>query len=667
MNPSIEKASPKRGGVKVVTGITFLLLSFFTANAQKLSDTISLKEVKVIGQKKLEEAGMMVTHIDTMVLQMVKTQTISELLSSYTPVFIKSYGRGSEATASFRGTAASHTQVYWNGLRVNSPMRGYVDFSLFPVYFIDDLSLQHGGSSLQSGSGALGGSILIENKPDWNNRLNVRAAQTVESFSTYKEFFSIGFGNSKVQLKTRLFTDKSSNDFPYYNYGVLPMHESVQKNAQYHKSGLLQEIYSRFGNQSVSAQLWAYQSNRNLPQLMSYEGESRKETQKDENLRAIVNWKMVKEKSKLEYIIGLNVNTLNYFRSSNESDFVNFDSKSSEDSYSSQLHYDWTPNENINFNWSAEANYSKVSSFDKAPQKKTGFNHDRLSFSLLNSAHVRVNPDWVMSFLFRSEWYDQQIIGFIPAFGMEYWIDEKQNKSFKLNLSRNYHQPGLNDLYWLPGGNPNLKPEDGLSGDLGYLDKASYGNMNFEGQLTTFASLIDNWIVWQPSASGAYYWEAANLQKVFARGAEIMLSTQYKAANGVLFNLKGNYSYTATSNMNALPSVDESRGKQLIYIPKHKANVFAETDFKDYYLKVNAPFTGKRYTTSNNVESDYEKVLNPYWLVNMTAGKKFEWKDLTADASLSVENLLDTDYMAILYRPMPGRYYSFTLQLQFRK
>lgn len=667
MIPAIKKAAYKRWLVKGIAGIAFLLVSSIVADAQKLNDTISLKEVKVVGQKKLEEAGMMVTHVDTLVLQMVKTQTISELLSSYTPVFIKSYGRGSEATASFRGTAASHTQVYWNGLRVNSPMRGYVDFSLFPVYFMDDLSLQHGGSSLQSGSGALGGSILIENKPDWNNRLNIRAAQTVESFSTDKEFFSIGFGNSKVQLKTRVFTEKSSNNFPYYNYGVLPMHQAVQKNAQYHKSGILQEIYSRFGNQSLSAKLWAYQSDRDLPQLMSYEGESRKETQKDENLRGLVNWKMVKEKSKLEYVIGLNVNTLNYFRSSNESDFVNFDSKSQEKTYNSQLHYNWSPNENLNFNWSAEANYSMVSSFDKATQKNTGFNHDRLSFSLLNSAHVSINTDWAMSFLFRSEWYDQQIIGFIPAFGTEYWIDEKQNKSFKLNLSRNYHLPGLNDLYWLPGGNPNLKPEDGLSGDVGYSHKISNGNMNFESQLTTFASLIDNWIVWQPSASGAYYWEAANLQKVFARGAEIMLSTQYKAANGVIFNLKGNYSYSATSNMNAMPSVDESRGKQLIYIPKHKANLFAEADFKDYYLKVNAPFTGKRYTTSNNVESDYEKVLTPYWLVNVTAGKKLEWKNLTADVSLSVENLLDTDYMAILYRPMPGRYYSFTLQLLFRK
>jgi len=159
--------------------------------AQKLTDTISIQEVQVFGKKKIEESGLLITHIDTMQLQMMKTLTVSELLSSYSPIFIKSYGRGSTASASFRGTAPSHTQVYWNGIKINSPMRGDVDFSLFPVYFIDDISLQHGGSSLQSGSGALGGSVLINNKPDWADRLSIRYVQTIESYATSKEYLNV--------------------------------------------------------------------------------------------------------------------------------------------------------------------------------------------------------------------------------------------------------------------------------------------------------------------------------------------------------------------------------------------------------------------------------------------------------------------------------------------
>jgi iron complex outermembrane receptor protein len=105
----------------------------------------------------------------------------------------------------------------------------------------------------------------------------------------------------------------------------------------------------------------------------------------------------------------------------------------------------------------------------------------------------------------------------------------------------------------------------------------------------------------------------------------------------------------------------------LIYIPKDKANIYFEGNCKAWYLKINAPFTGKRYTSSNNVESDYEKVLNPYWLINLTAGKRIEFKPFLMDIGINIENLCNTDYMAILWRPMPGRYYSVTVQFQFKK
>jgi iron complex outermembrane receptor protein len=644
-----------------------LFLFYFSDEivAQKLTDTIRIQEVQVFGKRKIEEAGSMVTHIDTLALQMMKTQTISELLSSYSPVFMKSYGRGSTATASFRGTAPSHTQVFWNGMKLNSPMRGDVDFSLFPVYFIDDISLLHGGSSLQSGSGALGGSVLINNKPDWTDRFSIRYVQTLESFSTAKEYLNIGYGNGQLQFKTRLFSDYSKNDFPYYNYGVLPMHESVQKNAGYDKLGLLQEIYYRLSRHTFSAKLWAYKSDRDLPQLMSFEGDVRKETQNDRNIRAVGSWKYLTEKSRLELVLGMNRTKLNYFRSSTEANFVNFDSRSNEHSYTGNLAFDWKPQEKISLDWSFNSVYHRVSVFDQA--QKIGYDHDRLEFSLMNAVHFQPDPKLLFSFLFRSEVYDSKLIGFIPSLGVEYLIGKKQEMSLKMNVSRNYHQPGLNDLYWFPGGNPDLEPEDGYSGDLALSFSKKTEKASFSGQITGFASLINDWIVWQPSASGASYWEASNLRKVFARGAEVQLSVHSQISPDLTFDLKGNYSHSATSNIDAVPSVDGSRGKQLIYIPKDKANLFAEADYKKYYLKLNAPFTGKRYTSSNNVESDYEKVLNPYWLLDLSIGRRIGFKPFLMDVVANVENLTNSDYMAILWRPMPGRYYSLTIQISYKK
>ena len=445
---------------------------------------------------------------------------------------------------------------------------------------------------------------------------------------------------------------------------------AIQKNAEYEKAGLLQEIYYRYKNQSVSAKLWGYQSDRNFPQLMlSLDGAEITEKQKDQNLRSVFSWKMTNTKSKFECLTGLNMSWLYYYRASPDPQdkFVSSDSRNKEQSFTNQLNYSWIPKETLSFDWSLNTSYSVVSAFDKGPKVGVGYDHDQWTFSLLNSVHLQLLPQLTTSFLFRSDYYQARMIGFIPSFGAEYWLDKKQLCSLKLNLSRNYHQPSLNDLYYIPGGNPNLKPEDGFSGDLTYTYKWTEDMTTLSGQITGFASLIDNWIVWHPADNGGNYWEASNLRKVFARGIETQASAQMKLASGVLFNLRGYYSYSATSNMDAVSSVDESRGKQLIYIPKHKANLFVESDFKAYYLKINAPFTGKRYTSSNNVESDYETVLNPYWLVDLTIGKKFDWKAFFADVSLNVENLLNTDYMAILNRAMPGRYYSLTVQIQFKK
>jgi len=60
-------------------------------------------------------------------------------------------------------------------------------------------------------------------------------------------------------------------------------------------------------------------------------------------------------------------------------------------------------------------------------------------------------------------------------------------------------------------------------------------------------------------------------------------------------------------------------------------------------------------------------VLNPYWLINLTAGKMFEFKPVRMEIAINIENLANTDYMAILWRPMPGRYYSITIQFQYKK
>lgn len=646
--------------------LAFLLLPFKHLKAQIAQDTFDLMTVEIRAKIPIENQALSRSEIDTLSLQKLQTKSLAQLISTQSPVFIKSYGRGSSATASFRGTASSHTQVNWNGMSINSPMRGDVDFSSIPIYFIDQVDLLHGGSSLTQGSGALGGSIQINNQADWSNQMEVKYIQDMESFSTTREFLQWGIGHPRFQSKTRFFHDQSANDFPFYNYGVLPYKEEVQKNADYQKYGFLQEFYYRSKSaHQFSLKIWGVHNDRNLPQLMSYEGSHRKENQMDDEIRAIADWNYYRGDSHWQFFSAYNYHLMHYFRSSTEAEFENFNSKSIEQSSANRLEYHYKKQEILHLRSSLDFNYHQVDNFDQVLE--SGYQEERLEWSFLAQANYQFHERWSSYFLWRTEYYDQRLIPFIPSLGLEYVLSSKYPITLLSNLSRNYHKPSLNDLYWIPGGNPNLKPEDGYTFDLGakYQFQSPYWQVNLSANFYT--SFIDNWIVWQPSTSGAYYWEAQNLKKVWARGIETQFKINWTPHDNWRLQFRGNYAYTRTTNENAVASVDESRGQQLIYIPIHTANFSFDAQFKRFDFSIGNNTTGRRYTSSSNQESDYELILTAFSLSKLDLGYLYEWKNLHARLGLRIENLFDVDYMMILWRPMPGRYYAVNLQIKWRK
>jgi len=109
-----------------------------------------IREVGVTGIRPMKEIGVQKTQLDTLVLHENIALSMADVLTFNTAIFIKQYGRATLSTVAFRGTAASHTQVMWNGMRINSPMLGMTDFSMIPSYFVDDAAPppQGGGAGL---------------------------------------------------------------------------------------------------------------------------------------------------------------------------------------------------------------------------------------------------------------------------------------------------------------------------------------------------------------------------------------------------------------------------------------------------------------------------------------------------------------------------------------
>src|SRR5690606_25056279 len=106
--------------------------------------------------------------------------------------------------------------------------------------------------------------------------------------------------------------------------------------------------------------------------------------------------------------------------------------------------------------------------------------------------------------------------------------------------------------------------------------------------------------------------------------------------------------------------------KQLIYIPKHKGGVYLSASWQKFTLKYDLNGVGKRFTKSNNQESDFEQVLNPYFISKITVDKQTTWNAFTFHVKFAADNLFNQNYQSILWRPMPGRFYSFSVALKYR-
>ena len=645
--------------------IWLLLFYGLFLDGQTLKDTVQIREVRVFGQRKPQETGLRITRPDSMALINAITTNLAELLSANTPVFIKSYGRGSSATASFRGTSANHTRLTWNGMALNSPMRGSADLSLLPVMFTDDVWLLHGGSSLAEGTGALGGSIHLGNKPDWTS--NTQASLLVErgSFNTGSYQFRLQAGKGRFRSVTRLVADHSDNNFPFYNVGVLPFRQDTLKNASYLKLGILQEFYYRSQPDKLSAlRFWGQVSDRDLPQLMSYEGSERVEYQVDEQIRVQYEAKNYAARVKFHYFSGFNYTYLRYKRYMTDPWFVNDEAVSMENSLFNQLKMNADVSDKLHISGSFEMNYHWV--LVNNEPRNTGYDENRLEAGGMVHARFRPANNWGLFALIRSEWYDNRLIPVIPSAGAEYITARPFPAMIRLNLARNYNKPSLNDLYWIPGGNPDLQAEDGITADLAFSTESRREGL-WKNEVSLFYSLIDNWIIWQPAANGAWYWEAANVKKVFSRGVEYNFSSQ-AVVGKVKFRMAGNYAYTRSTNENAVSSIDQSRGKQLIYIPKHTGNLNMAATRGLWTLKGNVGYTGKRYTQSSNEWSHFESVLNPFWMTSLSLEKLWNLSHaMVLNTQVKAENLLDTDYQQILWRPMPGRHYSITMSLKRSK
>ena len=665
--------------------LIFLLLPslVLAQNKKTKRRVIPIREVTVYGVRPMKEIGAQITKFDSVALKENIALSMADVLSFNSAIFVKNYGRATLSTVAFRGTSPSHTQVSWNGMKINNPMLGMTDFSTIPSYFIDDASLLHGTSSVNETGGGLGGSVKLSTTPANAEGFGMQFVQGIGSFKTFDEFLRLTYGNDNWQTSTRVVYSTSPNDYKYRNHdkkeniydenmNIIDQYYPIERNrsGSFKDFHFLQEVYyntnkgDRFGFNA-----WYINSNRELAMLTVDHGEDTDfdNRQREETFRSVISWDHLRSNWKLGAKAGYIHTWLAYDYKRDLGNGIMAEmtrSRSRVNTFYGQAESEYYIGNKWLFTASLTAHQHFVESRDKNIIKQdggnaiVGYRKARTELTGAMSAKWRPTDRLGLSIVLREEMFGDEWTPLIPAFFIDGVISKKANLVAKASISRNYRFPTLNDLYFLPGGNPDLRKESGWSYDAGLsfaVGKA--GVYSLSGSATWFESFIKDWIIWLPTTKG--FFSPDNIKDVHAYGVELKTDLDLALTQELTLGLNGTFSWTPSINKGEPRTpADQSVGKQLPYVPKYSSTVTGRLSWRKWSFLYKWCYYSERFTMSSNDISLTGK-LPPYFMSNISIekGLSFKWADISLKGAIN--NLFNEEYLSVLSRPMPGINFEF--------
>ncbi len=613
--------------------IFLLLFGLFiqSISAQTLSDTLQeflLKEqLKTSNDERINtySRGQKSTVIDSIVLQQYQQQNLAQLLTQQTPIFIKSYGFNGLATLNIRGASAAQSQVLWNGVPITNAALGIADLASLPVFFIQNMQLVYGSSGSLFGSGNIGGTVSFEtNHPNFQQNQNAQVFLGAGSFGQFQVGGKLEVSNPKYHFTTGLIAQSAQNNFSFKDvYG----HQQTTAHAAFNGwSSVSSVAYKPNASNIFQFSVWLQQYDRQIPAAL-FESYSAKE-RNDQTIRLLLDWHHTssahwKWHAKTAFISDV----MRYQDSTvqlNTRQLV-------EQSYSEigwqykKKHHSWLLMLPIHISWMPVQQTTKYLS-QIAVAAAYQLDYRKWQFTE-NTRLATLNNNQVL------------LTGFTLSF------KANQNFQWRCNLQQTYRTPSLNELYYSPGGNEQLKPEEGWNEEIGYRWSIKQSeHTSLVQDVAVYHRDIHNWIYWL----GGAIWTPHNIASVSSSGLEIDHS--FRIEHGISkWNIGINTSFVkAITTQSDIPN-DGSIGKQIPYTPFINAVLHASLDYQKYSFQINQTYTGIRY-----FNTDETGLVNDYFTTNLMCNFGTTLFNKSTHLHLQVNNLFNEQYQVVSQRPMPG-------------
>ncbi len=589
--------------------------------------SISLDEI-ILSDAKLEQhaAGSKLLSIsDT--LSVTPNHTFTDLLRYQSTIYFRENGYGAVSSASLRGTSASQTAVVWNGININSQLTGQTDFNTMAIHGQKDIKIRHGGGSAQYASGAIGGSIHLNDVHKFNTPWTTEIGLGYGAFDTYRLNYGVTHGSEKLAIALSGGYINSKNDYAFLGT------DRKNENGAFNNANIsISGSYLLAQNQVLKVYQNAFSGDRQFPFSLTAPSDDKYQ---DHNSRSLIDWSIYRAQSISSFKLAYLYERFRYFPNRERPDFQQGQSKNIIAKYD-HSHIVGS----IRLNGIAEYNHITAdgSSIINAERKL-------FAGSILLTHQLSEKLSYGLNL--RRELVSDYSSPVVYAIDSRLQLNDQH--MLQVNASKNYRIPTFNDLYWSgPGatGNEGLVPETSMQAETSY----SYQAPEIKISSSIYYISTANMIQWSPDVRGI--WSPNNVQKTRQYGLELSLAITKKIQD---HQLSLNQQYAFVRSINADTSFD------LIYVPRHKTSSNLSYQYESWSVLVQSIYNGPVYTTT-----DSSSALDGYFVSNAELSKHFQKNskpELTI--AVSMNNIFNKNYQNVAFRPMPNRHLQLQIQTKF--
>lgn len=568
-----------------------------------------------------------------------KSGSIGDLLLRNGQTVVRPYGApGSAVTAASQGLLGDHFSVLWNGFELNSPSLGLSDFSQLPVSFFEEIDqYQHASSSAFAyGSGA-GGMLGLNNAFQRGHQLLFAH----NSLNNQSYSLTSGFEWDRLKFQTKAFKRKASNEFEYTDFLKFGHPILDQAHNNHDLLGVMQSVFG--GNRwKWEGHVWWQEASTSIPEALGSFGKSYAQ-QSDASLRLSTAIQRSFNK------INLRFSGAHFFTKQH---YIDRNSPFGEYTIDSRIH---TLQQSLRGELNWYLNRSKFfvkSNFERQEASTNTYKKEEvLAFNQSLGVHHQ-RKRWDLLALIRAD-LNSQAQPFVLG---DLSLNFRPSKaiSTKINASRIYRLPDLNERFW--GGEEErfLDAEEGWKGSAQVMVqpikksawKGSFVSANFT------RLLMDQMIQWLPNSTGVF--RPINSGDADIQQVQATLFVERKGQIG--FNILAKV--LLQDYLNAPFWLNDHQLEQ----SNVRTSVDGNVAYKSFHL--NAAWRYRQNDYFPGIPANWR--FNELHLFDLGLGKRISGKRSIIVLLLQCQNLLNTPQQYLPAAAMPGRVWEIQCQFTFK-